>query len=183
MELRFTVKTKDLKNALNKIFSLSRRSKTTQLKISVREDLIAVEAQGLTLTVKAETIGIGEVLLPAQLFRGYAQTASASVISFTFRSGELECGSSLFHSSAIEVSESFAQLKNDVPFNLTPFILLRYTAGKSTQEIKELGLSGRVQYARQVLHDQISAAVEVLSPYNVTFDELKELIEKKFKGE
>lgn len=182
MQISFTVKTKEFKKALDKIFLLQKRSKVAELKISVYDEEVKIEVQGITQIVKGETKGMGDVIVPSKILKAYLQTTTASVISFAFRNGELECGSSIYNSSAIQVSLSLLKPENELPINITPISLLRIATNKSPEEIKEMGLESRYNSARRRLSMKINEAVEVLKDYNVTFDELKAIIYQKLNG-
>jgi hypothetical protein len=161
---------------------MQKPSKVVEVKISVYDEEVRIEVQGITQIVKGETKGMGDIIVPSKVLKAYLQTTTTSVISFTFRNGEFECGSSIYNSSAIQVSRSLVKPENDLPINITPISLLRLAAMRSAEEIKEMGLESRYNGARRRLSMKINEAVDVLKDYNVTFDELKAIIDKKLKG-
>ncbi len=182
MQSTFTVNTKELKAALvvmNRIGS--KFSKASMLKITVLTDKIEIATQGITKILKAETDGLADISVPALLIKGYINTASSLTMQFTFKQGELKCGSSIFSSPFIRIETVFNLPENDLPINATRMSVLRFEANKSKEEIERLNLGPSITYANRTLSDKIHKALEYLKEYEVTFDELHLLIQNKIK--
>lgn len=183
MKSTFTVKTKDLKADLSRMERVgSRFSKTSMVKISVLPETIEISKQGMSRIIKAETEGLADIMVPALLLKGYLMTATSAVLSFTFKNGAVECGSSIFSSSAITVETIFNLPENDLPINATRLSVLRFAENKSNEEIERLGLTGSIKYAKRVYLEKVQKAAELLKDYDVSFEELMELINKKIKN-
>jgi len=182
MQSSFTVKTKEIKAALADMNRIgSKFQKASMLKITVLPDTIEIATQGIIKILKAETDGLADISVPALLIKGYVSTASAATMQFTFKQGELKCGSSLFTSPAIRLETVFNLPENDLPINANRMSVLRYGANKSKEEIERLNLKSSITYANRTLNEKIYKALEHLKDYEVTFDELHELIQKKIK--
>jgi hypothetical protein len=183
MQSTFTVKTKELKAALNFMERVGGKfAKTTMLKISILPDNIEIGKQGMTRIVKAQTGGLADVMVPGMVLKGYLSTASAVALTFTFGNGYMQCGSSTFSSPAITIETIFNMPENDLPVNATRMSVLRFAATKTEEEVARLGLSGSIKYAKKVQREKIQKAVELLKDYEVTFEELKQLIDGKVRG-
>jgi exopolyphosphatase/pppGpp-phosphohydrolase len=131
--------------------------------------------------VPAQTEGFADILVPAVLVKGYINTTSTASMSFTFSTGTLKCGSSTFSSSAITVETVFNQPQNPLAINATRMSVLRFAYNKSEDELEKLGLTGTIRYAKRVLSEKIQEAAELLKDYEVSFDDLKHMIDKKIK--
>jgi len=183
MHCSFTVKTKEIKSALNDMKRIgSKFRKASMLKITVLPDKIEIHTQGITKMLKAETEGLADILVPALLVNGYLDTASNVTIEFIFKQGELQSGSSVYTSSAIKLEEISNIPENELPINPNRLSVLRFAANKSKDEIERLNLKSSIIYAQRRLNEKIQEALECLQDYEVTYDEIYEIIQKKIKG-
>lgn len=94
----------------------------------------------MRLRMKAKTDGRGSVTLPGKIFEAYLKTYPSEVISFSFESGVIECGSSVFNSTAIEVSSIPKRRKSKLSINIDRESVLRYCIGILELEIKRKGM-------------------------------------------
>jgi len=183
MQSTFTINTKEIKAALIAMNRIgSKFTKASMLKITVLTDKIEIATQGITKILKAETDGLADISVPALLIKGYVSTSSSATMQFTFKQGELKCGSSLFSSPFIRIETVFNIPENDLPINATRMSVLRFEANKSKEEIERLNLGPSITYANRTLRDKIHKALEYLDDYEVTFNDLHELIQKKIKN-
>jgi hypothetical protein len=178
LELSFTIDTKTFRRCLNRIFKYN-LNRNEEIKISVSDESIELFGKGVMQKLNAKTNGCGDVMLPVKLLLGYLQNFTAASISFTFRNAELECGSSIFSSSAIVVGDSLAKPDAELPINLSAKNILRFTTDKSSEEIEKAGLIKSYQSQKKKLRNKIFLASVLLKDYDVTFDDLNELIQKK----
>ena len=180
MEATFTVKTKEIKTAMAFMERVgSEFSRDVILKISVLPETIELSKQGIMQKVKAETAGLADVLVPAVLLKSYLNTATSAVITFTFTHGEMKCGSSIFSSPAISVETVFNIPENTLPINATRMSVLRFAATKTDEEIARLGLTATIKSSKRQLTTKIQKATELLKDYEIGFEEIRALIDRK----
>ena len=183
MQASFIVKTKEMKVALSDMKRISSKfKKASVLRITVLQDKIEIHLPGVTKLLKAETEGLADILVPAMLLTGYLETTSNATIEFVFKQGELQSGSSVYSSSAIKLEQVDNISKNELPINPNRLSILRFAANKSKDEIERLNLKSTITYAQRRLNEKIQEAIECLQDYEVTYDEIYEIIQKKLKG-
>jgi hypothetical protein len=68
-----------------------------------------------------------------------------------------------------------------IPTNLTHKTTLSYWLNKSKAEIEKLGLTVTIEVAKRTMKANIMEALEFLKQYDVSYEELEELIKKKIK--
>jgi hypothetical protein len=144
-------------------------------------EYIELITQGVVKRVKADTIGEGEISLPVTLLKNYLATSSVTLISFKFSAGELECGSSRYSSSAIEVFPIPINTPVVLPINLNRISILRYGLNYSAEEIEKL--TATVKAAKRKMKSTILESLELLEEYDVTYDDLENLVNRKIKNE
>ena len=180
MQAQFTVSSKEIKAAITHMERVGGKfSKTTMLKISVLPETIEISKQGMTRIVKAETDGLADVLVPGVLIKSYLSTTSVAIITFAFTNGTLQCGSSKFSSPGISIETIFNIPENDLPINASRLSVLRFAASKKPEEIERLGLSSLIVAAKRLKTEKLNKAMEILKDYEITFEELSALIDKK----
>lgn len=179
MQVSFTVNTKEMKKAFQRLFDLNRRTRSSVVTIVVEPDNIELKVPGVSQRVRAEGEGRADVVLPASSLDAYLKTASAATMSFVFEPGQLQCGSSIYSHAGITVEPSPVERVPDVPLNLSPLALLCFVAGKTPEEIKALNLTGQVQYTRKKLQEAVTEATEILKDYNVSYEDLQKMVEQK----
>lgn len=182
MESSFTLNTKNLKQALRNIKQIGgKKYMNDVLKISVQPEKIEIGTQGVVRYITAQTEGFADIFVPARVLEAYLQTLSTASISFKFKQGEMQCGSSVYNSNAIRIETMFSNPDNDLPINTDNLVLLKYAENNPESKIEKLGLTNQIRNAKKNLVNNINSALKHLSKYDVTYDELHELIYKKIK--
>ncbi len=156
--------------------------KTKIVQIRIVNDAIELMAQGITRRIKAKTEGEADVCIPIALLKSYLSSSSFGLVSFTFRQGELECGSSIYTSSAIEVMPVSLKQEYVLPINLNHISVLKYGFNNNESEISKMQLSATVQAAKRKMKSNILEALENLKQYDVKYEDLETIIINKFKN-
>ncbi|MBS4043508.1 MAG: hypothetical protein KGZ59_06805 [Chitinophagaceae bacterium] len=184
MESTFTLNTKSLKQALSSMKRVAGKSYNNDvLKISVLPDKVEIAIQGVIKFLTAKTEGFADIFIPTKVLEAYMQTTSTASISFIFKEGEMQCGSSIYNSKAIRVETIFSNPDNDLPLNTNNLVLLRYAENNTENKIEKLGLTNQIRNAKRQLTTNINNALKHLSKYEVSYDELHNIIYKKIKPE
>lgn len=182
MQSSFTIQTKELKAALAAMNRIGLKfTSSSVLKISVLPETIEIATQGIMKILKAETDSLADILVPVLILKGYANTIKSAITQFTFKPGELKCGSSIYSSSAIKVETVFNVPENNLPINATTLEMVRQRVIKNQEEIERFNLSPAIANDYQVMGEKIDKALKHLKYYEVTFDEIYDLIQKKIK--
>lgn len=183
LQASFTVDPKVVNSNLIAIARIGGRfSKAKIIQIRICTDAIEIITQGITKRMKANTDGEADIYLPVSLLKTYLSSSSSGLVSFTFRQGELECGSSRYSSAAIEVTPVSLRPENILPINLNRISILRYGVNNSEAEIQKMGLTGTLKVATRKMKTNILEALEFLKEYEVKYEELEELVKKKIKN-
>lgn len=182
MNASFTIQTKELKAALSAMSRIgSKFNQATVLKISVLPDIIEIATQGITRMMKAQTVGLADIIIPALLLKGYANTTKTVTIQFSFKPGELRCGSSIYSSPSIKLETVFNVPENDLPINASRMEILRQNAKKSQEEIERFNLTPAIANDNLFVRSKIEKALKYLKEFEVTSDDLFSLIQKKIR--
>lgn len=180
MESYFKVKTKDLKSGLTAITRLGLRfDRSSMLKINVLTDTIQISTTGITRVMKAETEGLADLILPALVLKGYSSTNNSKEISFRVTEGELRCGSFIFRSPFIKIETVFNLPEDPLPINHSLIQRLRQNVKRSPGEIERLNLRPVMEADEEKIKHQIEKALKYLGAYDINFDDLHDLIQKK----
>lgn len=180
--LKFVVEKVKFKNMLFGLNQISGQYDTNNIvSIQVNEEDIVISRPGIHQRMKAKTEGRGVVTLPEKIFEAYLKTYPGKVISFSFKQGEMECGSSVFNSTAIEVSPVPKRKKSEPPINIDRESVLRYCIGMSELEIKRQGIYDLYEKAMRKMRSDLLKAEEILNLYGVKYDDLKQLLIDKIK--
>jgi hypothetical protein len=182
IQVSFTVYIKEVSKNLIALSRLAGRlTKTTIIKIRVLKTAIEISFNGITKRIEANTKGEADISLPVSLLKAYLTAGSGTSKTFTFRHGELLCGGSLFSSSAIVVKPVFSDMDGVINTNLSHHSILSYWLNKSKTEIEKLGLTATIEVAKTTMRTNILEALEFLAQYDMSYEELEELIKKKIK--
>jgi hypothetical protein len=118
MKIKFTSKISDLKWAFEKTLKMTGGLKSNKIaQIRVYYDSVEFIAKGTVLKTKAESDLEGDILCPSRLLKSYINSCTSTVITFTFSSGSVQCGSSIFETNAIEVFRHGFIANADIPIN------------------------------------------------------------------
>lgn len=156
--------------------------KTRIVQIRIVHDAIELMGQGITRRIKAKTEGEADVCMPIALLKSYLSSSSFGLISFTFRQGELECGSSIYTSSAIEVTPVSLKQEYVLPINLNRISVLKYGFNHSDEEIHKMQLTATVESAQRKMKTKILEALEILKEYDVKYEDLEKIVINKIKN-
>jgi hypothetical protein len=178
MSISLNINTSLIKQLFNQIVTTTVGLKKNKM-INIRATFERVElsVQGAFMGGKAEVDGEGDIVLPAKVLKAYLDTCSTTNITFSFSKGELRCGSSIYQTSAIEIFPIGLRTHLEIPINPNRLSVLRYAlSDKDAKQIALLGLTETVKKAKLGMKKDIEIAHEALEKYNITFDEIEQIV-------
>jgi hypothetical protein len=182
--VQITISTKILKDALTGLLKLwSSRAKDRVISIKACYEYIEISVPGATKKVKAEVIGEANIILPVKLILAYLQTCSTEIITLKFSPGQLECGSSIFNTTAIELSSINEEAENDEYINISQLSLLRILLKNGNSLIDNRPLLGNLKKARARFKNDLVTASEILEAYGIRYEDLEQFVIKQIKRE
>jgi hypothetical protein len=116
------------------------------------------------------------------LFKTFLSGNNAGFIKFSFRPGQISCGSSIYSSSVIEVAPVFSNRDNVIPSNLKDMKVLRYWLSKSEKELEEAELTKAMALAKRNIHTDILEAWVFLKKFEVEYEELETFVMNRIKN-
>lgn len=182
MQVTFKATKKDLNRAITIVQYRNKRIKSSGLmRISVLPDAVEFFNHGVSHKVAAETEGLADVSLPDHLIEAYLDTLKLPIISFTFKPGQLICGSSIFSSPAISVEAFMSTKESPIPVNADDFTILRCCHNKEKKWLEDYELASTYKSVQSRMNYNIHKATEILALYKITAEDLKEMVRKKLE--
>lgn len=182
--VKFTINAKTFSNTLNILLKLwTSRSKNKVVNIKACCDYIEISIPGATKKVRAEVEGEANIILPVRLILAYLKTYSSDIITLKFSPGQLECGSSIFNTSAIELSSINKEVEYEEFINISQLSLVRILL-KNENKLPDNGpLLGSLKKARTRFKNDLVAASEILDSYGISFEDLEQFVKMQIKSE
>lgn len=181
MDIHFTVNTANFRYLFERILrTTGGLSKNKMICLRATHEKLELSVQGALWQTKAEVSGEGDIILPSKLLKAYLSSCSTAIISFSFRKGELQCGSSVYTTSAIDIIPLGLRPHIEIPINSTRKSLLRYVLiNHDDRTLSKKNMGTTVKNAKLALKRDIRSALEFLEKYEVTHDEIERLIMNK----
>ena len=183
MEVTFKAKKKELNKALS-IIKPPRNSRVRgdgMMRISVLPDAIEFFNFGVSHKITAETEGLADVILPDDLLEMYLKSLNLPIVSFTFKPGQIICGTSIRSSPAISIEPFMSVKESPLSVNADDYQILRCCHNKETKWLLEFGLANSYKSVQGRMNYNIHKAIELLKPYKVTAEDLKKVITKRIE--
>jgi len=182
IQSKFTVETKDLNTILSEFKRLQKKFFNNGIcKIRVMPGGIEITGQGIFKTIHGETDGLAEIFVPVKLLFVFSSVYTQPNITFIFRPGELECGSSVYSLQDIQVETWYNSPDLFFPINLDDISLLKEGIFKGEEHIIKYNLLKQYNKAKLQMDLAIREAKNALKLYNITTEEIKNLVLKKLK--
>lgn len=180
MQTTFKVETAYIKKSLDRIKKFNPRYFKEGIgKIRVMPGGIELSTVGVVEAIHGETVGFCEVFVPLKLLYAYVSEHKQEYITFTFREGELECGSSIFENSHITISSWYSEAELEMTVNPSELEIL-ILGHKNFSEILQYNLYQRYTKAKLKFEKDITECYGILSKYGITKEELEDLVALKF---
>lgn len=180
METTFKVNRADINNVLLEFKRLQKKFYETGVaKIRVMPGGIEISGQGIYKTIHGETEGLSEVFVPLKLLYTYSSTCSTLIISFKFRDGEMQCGSSRYSLPKIKVETWFNSPDLELSINSDDFSILKEALLKGDEHMNKHNLGIRLREANAKLDISINGAFASLKGFKISKDELRNLVINK----
>ncbi len=177
METSFKVEANDINKVLLEFKKLQKKFfETGNAKIRVMPGGIEISGQGIYKTVHGETDGLSEVFVPLKLLYSFSSCCKLPTISFKFRNGELECGSSLYSLPSIKVETWYNSPDLDLTINADDFSILREALLKGDEYMQKHNLGERVKISNTRLVKSVNDAYVSLKVFRITKKEIMDLI-------
>jgi hypothetical protein len=181
MQTTFKVETAYLKKSLDRFKKINPRYFKEGIgKIRVMPGGVELSTVGVVEAVHGETEGFCEVFVPLKLLYAYVSEYRQEYIKFTFKEGELECGSSTFSNSQIQISTWYSKVELELTINPSDIeiLILGY---KNFSDILQYNLYQRYTKAKLKLEQDITECYGILTKYGVKKCEIEEIIYSKYK--
>lgn len=181
MQIHFIVNTGTLKQLLDRVLrTAGGMGKNKIICLRATHDKLELSVPGALAMTKAEVHGEGDIILPTKLLKAYLSTCSTAIISFTFKKGEIQCGSSIITTSAIDIIPLGLRPHLEVPINSSRKSLTRYALTEQDDiNISKKGMGATIKTAKMTLKADIQSALKFLEKYDMTHDDLERLIMEK----
>ncbi len=180
METSFKVETKYINTVLLEFKKLQKKFfETGNAKIRVMPGGIEISGQGIYKTIHGETDGLSEVFVSLKLLYSFSSCCKLPTISYKFRNGELECGSSVYSLPSIKVETWYNSPDLDLTINADDFSILREALLKGDEYMKKHNLEERVKIANTKLIKSVNDAYTSLKAFRITKKEIENLIIEK----
>jgi len=177
-----TVQQKALSKAINEILKFSgHKSQSPIINIKAYDNCIELSVQGAMIKISAKVEGTSNIAVPSKLILAYLQTSSMQEISFRFTAGQLECGSSIYSTNAIELMPIEVEINSELAINYNRPSILRLADTHTPEEIDAKGLTNVVRIAKIKFKNNIQEVAEILKDYEITYDEIEAFVFSKIK--
>ena len=182
METMFKIETPEITKVLLEFKKLQKKYfETGIVKIRVMPGGIEISGQGIYKTIHGETKGLSEVFVPLKLLYSFISVCKTPTISFIFRNGELQCGSSIYSLPSIKVETWYNSPDLDLSINADDFSVLKEAMRKGDEYMKKHNLDERVRIANTKLTKSVNDAFASLKAFKVSKNEIMNLVIAKLK--
>jgi len=172
--------TKDFAKAITLIGkTIPALRKLGNVKVSVLPNDITIYAPGIEQTVKAETEGYTDMMIPFRLLYGIAKTDKRDMLILTIIDGQIDCGGYTLASSIIKLNTVFSKKEIDLPVNSAKIDILSLRARYSPEQLREYKMLLEIESAERQLEKALLQALIYLEPYGINRNDLDELIDNK----
>lgn len=175
-----SVQTKELKKSLSRIKRFNPNYfKSGIVKIRMMPGGIELSTIGIFEVVPGYTQGLAEVYVPLKLIYAFTKTYTNEEITFTFRTGEMECGSSIFSYPEIKVETWYNTPDVDLSMRPRDFELLKM-GYLNLEKVKQYNLHKEYLNAKNKMDKTIRECHGMLELYEIKKEDIEELIVQKF---
>ena len=182
METLFTIATLDINQVLLEFKKLQRKFfESGVAKIRVMPGGIEISGQGIYKTIHGETEGLSEVFAPLKLMYSFSAYCKTKTITFTFRNGELKCGSSIYTLPSIKVETWYNSPDLNLSINADDFSILKEAMLKGDEIMKKHNLDEKVKIANTKMIKSVNDAYTSLKAFKISKAEIMELVLSKLK--
>ncbi len=182
MHVTFKAKKKELKKAISIVnFKNKRIISDGMMRISVLPDAVEFFNHGVSHKVAAETEGLADVIMPDDLLQVYLDSLNLPIVSFTFKQGQIICGSSIRETPAIRLETFMTTKESPLPVNADDFTILKCCHNRELTWLLEFDLANSYKSVQGRMNYNIHKAIEILQPYKVTASDLKEIINRRIE--
>ena len=177
----FILNRKDFQDVLNMFKRLLKKEfPKTICKIRVMPGGIELSTTGIYRCINCETTGLYEILVPLKLLYAYAISNQPAMMEFTFRDGELQCGSSIFSSPMIKVKNWGTSADDGLHINYSDLDLIKVAFEQGDKYLEEHNLTGAYKELTAKLEKDLYQSYLALEGYGITQKDIRNLVYGKF---
>lgn len=136
---------------------------------------------GIVRNVHGETDGLYEFLVPLKVLLAYSSAGSNKNITLVFREGEMKCDGFLYTSPMIKMKNWQRPPVEELPVNYTDTDIIKLGYRKGVDYLEEHNLQDLYKGALNKMEVDIHSLMEILSVYELTKQDLRNLIEYRIK--
>lgn len=152
-----------------------------RFEIEIRPDAAILSSFGAQYTLPCTATGFAKVIAPYAIVVDFAKRRKVDRLTISFGPGKMELDKSVFESSAIELVHPENQTGLGLVLNYKDLDLVRLRNSHNDDELERMGVRKQVENAEERLRENLNMASRLLAPYEVSFEELEQLVEKKVR--
>ena len=164
-----------------KKLSTSLYSKGT-IKIRVIKSCIEIYGIGVVKYIESETEGYCDIYVSMKLFYDFVSTSKSEYIIFSFKEGELKCGSSMYSHLGIIVEKIPIKEELELSMNFDDYSIIKEYLNKGDDFIIKHNLESKLDSANKRLNSAIHSAYESLKFFKITKEEIKLYVTSKINN-
>ena len=177
MDVAFTIRRADALRALKEIkVNRGREGKDDLLHVLVSEYAATFRAVGTESEYPVNGTGPGAAQLPIAIFERAVEMRTTNELQLRLTDGAIFSGKSAVRHPGVTVG-AIPDTRISVPINSLPFDLLVIERIVGAHAATDQGLATRLQKAKDGLPIALAKAAAELTPYGVTAEDLKALVE------
>ncbi|MHB8580001.1 MAG: hypothetical protein ACYDA4_09075 [Ignavibacteriaceae bacterium] len=181
-----TINYHPLLDALKKIQSVQLKTKKKRqdyfLELYFKPNKLEVSTIGISITVECKSSYYKKLIVPFLSFQQLTHNINKEWIHIEFDDGYVVYDNRKIESNLIKVEHPENHRKPSMSINYSKIELLSLRNRYSESELKMNNILNDLRSAESELAKNISMSVTVLNPYGITYDEIKDLINKKINA-
>jgi len=182
LQSKFILDRKELNHALLAFKRLIKKGfDTTICNLRVMPGGVEISTPGIARSIHGETEGLYEFLVPIKILFAYSSSSTNATMSFVFREGQMECDRSTYSSPMIKIKNWQPSLIDELPMNYTDTDVIRLAYKKGVDYLEENNLQDVYKKALNNMEVDIHGVIEVLSKYELTKQDIRDVIEFRIK--
>lgn len=182
LQSKFILDRKELSHALLAFKRLIKKGfDTTICNLRVMPGGVEISTPGIARSIHGKTEGLYEFLVPIKILFAYSSSSTNATMSFVFREGQMECDRSIYSSPMIKIKNWQPSPIDELPMNYTDTDVIRLAYKKGVDYLEENNLQDVYKKALNNMEVDIHSVMEVLSKYELTKQDIRDVIEFRIK--
>lgn len=150
-----------------------------RVELDIKPDKVILSVVGASYTIDMDTGIFAKVFMPVLLLIRAVEVTKSSRLVMQCEDGKVRFGGTEISSPEIEVVHPENQSKIDLTMNYRSLDILQLRSQHPIDEIKRMGLLEKLLKTEEKMTEDLESASDLLKPYGVTYEELRELLERR----